>query len=545
MSMSKSERLRALLERGYFPSEMPPPFHTSDLAKYRDSVLNAWPKVNQDYPATVYEVYSVPRIKRVRRNLAIVNPIAQVHLSRLVADEWVEIRKHLRKSKYALEVPEISADAARAVPRPDFSLVAFRRTEISADFDHALVSDISRFYGTLYTHAIAWALHTKAWCKLNLHQTAFKSSLGNRLDIATRKAQDNQTIGIPTGPDTSRIVSEIIGVAIDQFVQSTLKLDRNRSFRHVDDWYIGFENAGQAEDAIATLATACRSFELELNADKTRTLHASSSVDAIWPTELREYAFPREAIGQAKALEHYLVKAFHYAAEYPGHNVLDFAVKRTASLRIFPDNWRGYETFLLKAARSNQTVVPTVVEILVSYNFNGFPLKRERIGKLIEDLVLKNAPLAHHAEVAWALFLAKALRISPSKAVAQAVSGLESSTCALLALDLRERGLIASSLDVSLWQQSMALQGLRSNMWLLTYEADLKGWMSGANANFVAADPYFGALKSRNISFYDTNKNVAHIRKRKPPRRSAAFFQFLLRSGAMATPSADTSLSPY
>ena len=54
----------------------------------------------------------------------------------------------------------------------------------------------------------------------------------------------------------------------------------------MDDWYIGFENAGQAEDAIATIAMACRNFELELNSEKTRTLHAASETDTIWATDL-------------------------------------------------------------------------------------------------------------------------------------------------------------------------------------------------------------------------------------------------------------------
>ena len=526
--MKKSDRFKSLMEAGYFPEELPPPFHTSDLAKYRESVSKAWSSVPGQYPKTTHEIYSNPRIKRVRRNLAIVNPIAQLHLSQLVADHWVDIRKHLKTSDYSIEIPEIESGRSRAVTPPDFALVALRRTEISAAFDHALVSDISRFYGTLYTHAIPWALHGKRWCKKNLNnKPLFEASLGARLDKAVCKGQDNQTIGIPVGPDTSRIISEIVGVAIDHHVQKTLKLDPTRAFRHVDDWYIGFDNAGEAEDAVATLATRCRDYELELNAEKTRTLHASSSVDSLWPTELREYRFRGNASGQVRSLEHYFTKAFQFANENPDQNVLDYAVKRTKTVRILRNNWRSYETFLLKAARSNSTVIPAVVEILVSYNHNGYALGRDRIAKLIEDLVRKNAPLAHHAEVAWALFLAKALRLRISKGASKAVSGLESSVCGLLALDLDQNGLFDGALDASLWRQSMTPQGLRSHMWLLAYEADLKGWLKGSPTDFVDNDSYFNALKSKGISFYDVKRNVTHIRKQKPKRHSAAFLEFL------------------
>ena len=140
--MNKSDRLKALLERGYFPSELPPPFHTHDFAKYRQTISRVWKGLNQDYPNTAYEVYSDPRVRRIRRSLAIVNPIAQFHLSGLIADEWADISKHLKTSDYALEVPNINDNDYRAVPPPDFALVNLKRTEISAEFDHALVTDI-------------------------------------------------------------------------------------------------------------------------------------------------------------------------------------------------------------------------------------------------------------------------------------------------------------------------------------------------------------------------------------------------------------------
>jgi hypothetical protein len=539
--MDKSERFRLLLERGYFPEELPPPFHTSDLATYRASISAAWAAVGPNYPNSTPEAYSVPRMLRLRRNLAIVSPVAQFHLAKLVADNWVAIRKHLRRSRYCLEIPEIVADSERAIPPPDFELMALKRIEIGASFDHILLSDISRFYGTLYTHAIPWALHNKEWCKRNLHSSAYNETLGNRLDAAVRRGQDNQTLGIPIGPDTSRVLSEIVGVAIDVEVQGHLKLNNARAFRAIDDWYVGFENAGEAEDAIATLATSCRKYELELNAEKTRTLSATASIDQLWPTDLREHRFSRFASDQAKVIEHYFTKAFHFAAKHPTQNVLDFAIKRTRNVRIQQRDWPRYESFLLKAARANPTVIPAVVQILVSYNHNKYALGRERIAKLIEDTIRENAPLGYHAEVSWALFLAKALRVSVSNHAAQAISGLENSVSALLALDLRARGLIFTGLDVDNWLLSMSTQGLNSHMWLLAYEANLKGWLAGREQNFVDQHPYFAVLKSKRISFYDERKNVKHIRSVVPKSPSSAFLEFIRQmreavpTGALAT----------
>lgn len=322
-------------------------------------------------------------------------------------------------------------------------------------------------------------------------------------------------------------MSEIVGASIDIEVQKILNLDATRAFRNVDDWYVGFDNAGDAENAISTLATGCRKFELELNAEKTRTLHAGSDTEGLWPTELREHTFSFRAVEQTRTLEHYFNRAFHFAAENPTQNVLDFAVKRTRSIRVRQRDWRVYESFLLKAARANPTVIPAVVQILVSYNFNGYALDRVRIGKFVEDTIRKGAPLSHHAEVAWALFLAKALRISLSRNVSREVSGLENSVTALLALDLYQKGLISAGLDTSLWRVSMAASGLTSHMWLLAYEADFKGWLRGAPANFVDNHQYFSILKSKGISFYNETRNVKHISKIVPRRPSTAFLGFL------------------
>ena len=59
--------------------------------------------------------------------------------------------------------------------------------------------------------------------------------LGDKLDRLVRKGQDNQTIGIPIGPDTSRILSEIIAVGIEKKFIDLSGLEEDRVFRYVDD----------------------------------------------------------------------------------------------------------------------------------------------------------------------------------------------------------------------------------------------------------------------------------------------------------------------
>jgi len=214
---------------------------------------------------------------------------------------------------------------------------------------------------------------------------------------------------------------------------------------------------------------------LSLNAEKTKTLHANSGIDALWPTDLREHRFFFGSSQEARTIEHYFTKAFEFANEHPAQSVLDFAVKRTRSVRIQRRDWRIYESFLLRASRASPAVIPAVVQILVSYNHNRYPVDRGRIGKLIEDVIRKAGALGYHSEVAWVLFLSKALRIPLSPGAARQVSGFENSVVALLTLDLHRSGLVPRGLDTGLWRISMSSIGLKSHMWLLAYEADLKG----------------------------------------------------------------------
>lgn len=531
--MSKSKRLRALLATGYLPEDiLPPPFNTLDFAHYRASIGRAWAAIPNAYPKTAPEIYSSPKQQGWRRDFSIVNPIAQYHVARLIADNWTTIKRHVEQS-YSSERVSIRTDGSRSVQKPDFELVRLRHSEVTAMYDYVLIADISRFYGTLYTHAIPWALHTKSWCKTNLHKPAYESSLGAKLDWAVRRGNDNQTLGIPVGPDTSRVLSEIVASAVDALLHKKLKLNEARAVRHVDDWFIGFDTLGDAEAAVAVLSASCRDFQLEIHPEKTRCVHVPREADPIWSSTLRNLKLEMGASIQRRSIDHFFNQAFHFAGLYPKENVLSYAVTRSRSTRFRRENWHTYETYLLNAARANATTLPSIVAILASYNAWGYPVGKERISKLIQDLIRNAAPFAFHSEVAWALFLAKALKITLKAKFLAPVAELESSICALIALDLRSLSLIDGELNTKLWQQSMSETGLTSDMWLLAYEAELKGWLSGTTP-YVDADPYFSELKKRGVSFYNVKKNVKDISKVRPRPPSEALLRMLERlSGAV------------
>ena len=510
--MNKSKRLKVLLEKGYFPAELPPPFVTGTLAKFRTSILNDWATLNAP-PRCQFESYSYPRVGRRRRALALVNPISQLHLSKKIADNWIEIRDYISTSNISLDSPILHETAGRATPKPDFNLIGLKRLDTSARFEHILVSDISRFYGTIYTHTLPWALHGKDFCKANLNnKTVMQALLGDQLDTLVRKGQDNQTIGIPIGPDTSRILAEIIAVGIEKHFLKTSGYAEERVFRYVDDWFLGFDHAGEAEDAIAFLSKSCSEYELEINDQKTTIVDPIDPVEELWPDELREHKFRTSQYGQAQDIKHFFTKTFHFAAAHKDQNVLDFALKRSRSVDVHIENSALYESYVVRAARINPTSFPTAAQILINMKNKGMPLSADKIRKLIFDTIKKTAMVGRHGELSWALFLAKGLGVKIPNEVIRPVLGVESSVCALLTLDLNSLGLIEGTINTHFWESFMTIDSLKSNMWLLSYEADIKGWLPSPN-NHVSSHNYFKSLKQRGVYFYDKKRNVLTFKR--------------------------------
>lgn len=210
-------------------------------------------------------------------------------------------------------------------------------------------------------------------------------------------------------------------------------------------------------------------------------------------------------------LEYFKNLTFQLAEKHPRDNVLDFAVKVSRSFSVSSQNWNLYETFLLQSARASATVIPAVVQILANYNFRGYPIGTSRISKFVNDTISSSAPLLRHSEVAWALFLAKVLRLQIGKQNVRLVSHLDCSVCALIALDLEQLGLTEIPIPRANWGRHMNAAGLYSDMWLLAYEADLKGWLHSSSPGYVQADPFFAALRSRDISFYEETRNAPKL----------------------------------
>jgi hypothetical protein len=76
-----------------------------------------------------------------------------------------------------------------------------------------------------------------------------------------------------------------------------------------------------------------------------------------------------------------------------------------------------------------------------------------------------------------------------------------------VALDLKNIGLINSTVDTSFLENELIEENLINEFWLFTYEATYKGWLTSPT-NILSTNEYFKILKDNGIYFYDESATI-------------------------------------
>jgi hypothetical protein len=283
-SVRPNRFLRALIRTAYLPSEIPPAITTSQFAQFCDS---NYVTLKGQHPrllatSTKYATFTAPRAKSGRRNLALVHPLAQVSICLLITQKRKTIKKTIDDAGTSLYRTEPAIDRERAFIGLDFDRWNALRAKVSSEYPFVLQSDISRFFYTIYTHSIPWAVLGKERTKELLFGPGPRVKLtkhwANHLDRAIQLSQSRETFGIPVGPDTSRIIAEVLLAGIERDSRFRPYLHDRLAFRLVDDLVIGFERQEDAYKALAALRLALREFNLQLNEEKTSVIRSRALV---------------------------------------------------------------------------------------------------------------------------------------------------------------------------------------------------------------------------------------------------------------------------
>jgi Reverse transcriptase (RNA-dependent DNA polymerase) len=487
----------ALLGKGYFPKELPPPFETRDLAANL-SALEASSTLTGG--ATECVGHNLARVSGTRRPLRVPNPRSFILLARELQQQWSAINAHLKTANLAISRPVVTRTHERAV-RPQFHIreKAHRRALTWPARRYVLRTDISQFYSSIYTHAIPWALHSKTVAKANKGETD-----GDLIDKAIRNCASGQTTGVPIGPDTSLVVAEIILTAVDNGFSGLF--GNCRGFRYLDDYELAFESRAEAEEGLALLEVSLGKFELVLNPYKTRILELPQPFKDRWTTELATW--PVRTDSHAKT-DNDLIGLFSRAAEiatsHPG--CLNYALRKSRNIPITRDTWPLLQSLVWGAVSAEPTAMATALDLLnVKADEVNSTVSKEPASEVLEAVIRRHAPIQNASEVAWALWAALTLGAGLSADMAKRVASVDDDFVALLALDASARGRFpAGALDANHWATLVAdADAFQSDHWLLAYEGAVRGWLTSAAEHFKK-DPFFASIQRAGVHFYDPN----------------------------------------
>ncbi|MGD6847253.1 RNA-directed DNA polymerase [Rossellomorea aquimaris] len=484
----------SLIDKGLLPNELIPEFTMNSLSTKIEKIDFKKSKVKSSKSIT----YSIPKVSHSRRILNIPNPLHQYRLSKEIEDNWYDLEAFIGQSKLSLTTPIISQNGKNALERKH-SLKDRVKFKIhnSIGKNYVLKTDISRYYPSIYTHSIPWGLHGKDVAKSN-----FSSSLlGNRLDTCLRNTQDKQSMGIPVGPDTSLLLAEILGTAIDLELQS--ELPNIIGTRYIDDYELYFETEQDALNAFSKLERIIKSYQLDLNPNKYYLIKIPDDLEPRWISDLKLYHIRKNSpLEQYYDLISFFNKAFIYSKEFPKDGVLKYCIKKLSEEKIFPENWDVFESFLLNVVSLDASSLPLIKIIFHTYDWHyKYELDRNKISSFLQKFITDNINLNNNYEVLWALSIIKSMDIKLlDDKLINKLFNYEDPLCSIILLDMYTMSSFLIKPDFKRIFTKLNKEELYGENWLLSYYGGLNEFVS---PGYILDDEFFGQLYHNGISFYD------------------------------------------
>lgn len=537
MDVESNNKLHALLAKGYFPRELPITFTTQDFGRHAQAITDEWKNgkvfgkkqfgkvqgtANKRRDSFKYdklsriesEQISKPKRGFERRNLHLTHPVPQSLLAREMAENWRTIKASIAGGTYSDDPIDIKLENDRGIGELNFRSHQKKKSYIEATSDWIVKTDISRFYPSIYTHSIPWALYGKEKVKKDL--SAYDGSLGDRLDLLVRSCSRNQTIGIPIGPETSRIIAEIISTRIESKIRTECPELRVGSVdRLQDDWFIGLSKFEDAEKILSKLRIAYGEYGLEINGSKTNINRITDADISSWFAELGAFLSHNANMLSGARLREFLALCARLQKIHPDEPVISYALSVLEGLRFQDDDIADLESFLLKALSIAPLSADRICYILINIAQRHKNLSSKRIEQRLFEFLDSACDKNYTYEIIWAMHTLRGLRvcttIKSGRILQDFIERCSSSVICIIALDLKSKGLFKPRLPTQAWEAAGTKEAVRTSWnWLLNYEGIRHGWLSDPLG--LSTDAFFEPMLKRSVVFYDPKRNAPTLR---------------------------------
>jgi hypothetical protein len=343
--------------------------------------------------------YRTNRFNNVTRLMHIPHPLPYARLCRCISESWAKL-SHICKNCNSLLKPA-QHDNRRLImgEYEDFERVLvmdsekFRdrrvRLEISTGQSYRVEADISSYFPSIYTHSIPWALVGKLKAKSTYRES---DKWYNKLDKAQRGLKKNETKGIPIGPATSHIMSEIILYKIDE----ALRKEGYQFTRYVDDYKCYCDTRENAEMFILSLERELRKYLLNLNPRKVLIEELPLGLQEQWVIVLGN-GLPSKQKPSPRDIMNFLDSAIELQKRHPEANILKYATRALANSKKFDKNSASFFLeYLVVIAFHVPSVLPVLCQVAKEYG----------VGSDLEfDSVLKQSIKFRRSDaICWSLY---------------------------------------------------------------------------------------------------------------------------------------------
>lgn len=427
--ITSDELYYRLLAFGMFAEKLPPIFTTEHFYNYCE-------KVSQPFSNKECQMLNFETIREINipRLMAIPNPFAYQKLCRCLADNWDKIQKHfekqtsywkhkisrihIRKKPDSMPLFNMSYGSELAEEETISYENSVEYSTIMAIFDMnyknykvdgnpetdfligkrwLVKADISNFFPSIYTHSLTWALIGKPQAKLKENR---KGNWFNDIDEYCSNLKEGETHGLPIGPHTSNILSEIILTVIDK----NLQLCDWDYVRHIDDYECYTATREEAELFLSELNTQLRSFDLFLNHKKTEIIELPITVNKNWKLQISKLDRPKKG----KPLDYidiqiYLDSAVELMQENSSNSaILNYIIKVISGHKLT----ENAEIYFIKTVLHFAVIYPYLVRLLDKYIFEKFKADKNLICDF-SNIIYKNGINSRNYElVIYSIFFA-------------------------------------------------------------------------------------------------------------------------------------------
>lgn len=316
-------RENLFLRTDTLPEEIPLLFTNSNLYKNfsRKKITEINSIETQKKPIlksfhTVPYVFYIPKNNLENRKMSLLHPIAQLQIFQYILKYDQLISSFCLKSKYSVRSPilrnqpvfipskavldeitkieqefsfhkntSITSDETEAYFYNYFSYKSYKKiTELhnSNKFRRDLYKynfykkfDIQNFFGSIYTHSLAWAIFGEKSVAKKYKSREFDDIFSNATDKICQLINFNETNGIVIGPEFSRVISEVLLTRIDISVYQALEKEKltlekdYKIYRFMDDFFIFFNEENTIKIIEENLSKNLEIYNLKLNVNKT------------------------------------------------------------------------------------------------------------------------------------------------------------------------------------------------------------------------------------------------------------------------------------